>query len=83
MRPSDFSNAILPTNQDGFNYLDKLKDKDGKYILQSDPTQKNKKLFAGTNPVVVVSNRFLKSKGTTAKKAPLIIGDLKRSYCFI
>lgn len=77
--PAISPNAILLTNQDGFNYLDKLKDKDGKYILQSDPTQKNKKLFAGTNPVVVVSNRFLKSKGTTAKKAPLIIGDLKEA----
>ncbi|MGG2938338.1 phage major capsid protein [Bacillus pacificus] len=77
--PAISPNAILLTNQDGFNYLDKLKDKDGKYILQSDPTQKNKKLFAGTNPVVVVSNRFLKTKGTTAKKAPLIIGDLKEA----
>jgi len=77
--PAISPNAILLTNQDGFNYLDKLKDKDGKYILQSDPTQKNKKLFAGTNPVVVVSNRFLKTKGTTNKKAPLIIGDLKET----
>lgn len=77
--PAISPNAILLTNQDGFNYLDKLKDKDGKYILQSDPTQKNKKLFAGTNPVVVVSNRFLKTKGTTNKKAPLIIGDLKEA----
>ncbi|HDR5665631.1 phage major capsid protein [Bacillus anthracis] len=77
--PAISPNAILLTNQDGFNYLDKLKDKDGKYILQSDPTQKNKKLFVGTNPVVVVSNRFLKTKGTTNKKAPLIIGDLKEA----
>lgn len=77
--PAISPNAILLTNQDGFNYLDKLKDKDGKYILQSDPTQKNKKLFAGTNPVVIVSNRFLKTKGTTNKKAPLIIGDLKEA----
>ncbi|CUB50915.1 Phage capsid family protein [Bacillus subtilis] len=77
--PAISPNAILLTNQDGFNYLDKLKDKDGKYILQSDPTQKNKKLFAGTNPVVVVSNRFFKTKGTTNKKAPLIIGDLKEA----
>lgn len=77
--PAISPNAILLTNQDGFNYLDKLKDKEGKYILQPDPTQKNKKLFNGTNPVVVVSNRFLKSKGTTAKKAPLIIGDLKEA----
>ncbi|MDZ4486025.1 phage major capsid protein [Bacillus cereus] len=77
--PAISPNAILLTNQDGFNYLDKLKDKDGKYLLQSDPTQKNKKLFAGTNPVVVVSNRFLKTKGTTNKKAPLIIGDLKEA----
>ncbi|WNN19971.1 major head protein [Bacillus phage FI_KG-Lek] len=41
--PAISPNAILLTNQDGFNYLDKLKDKDGKYILQSDPTQKKQK----------------------------------------
>ncbi|MFY0138579.1 phage major capsid protein, partial [Bacillus cereus] len=57
--PAISPNAILLTNQDGFNYLDKLKDKDGKYILQPDPTQPNRKLFNGSNPVVVISNRFL------------------------
>lgn len=76
--PAISPNAILLTNQDGFNYLDKLKDKDGKYILQPDPTKPNRKLFDG-KPVVVISNRFLKTKGTTAKKAPLIIGDLKEA----
>ena len=60
--PAISPNAILLTNQDGFNYLDKLKDKDGKYILQPDPTQPNRKLFNGSNPVVVISNRFLKQK---------------------
>lgn len=74
--PAISPNAILLTNQDGFNYLDKLKDKDGKYILQPDPTQPNRKLFNGSNPVVVISNRFLKTK---TKKAPLIIGDLKEA----
>ncbi|AQY39399.1 phage major capsid protein [Bacillus thuringiensis] len=74
--PAISPNAILLTNQDGFNYLDKLKDKDGKYILQPDPTQPNRKLFNGSNPVVVISNRFLKTK---TKKAPLIIGDLKET----
>ena len=37
--PSIAAMAVVVTNQDGFNYLDKLKDSDGKYVLQQDPTQ--------------------------------------------
>ena len=40
--------AVIITNQSGFNYLDKLKDKDGNYILQKDPTLQTKgKLLFG------------------------------------
>ncbi|MEK5038914.1 phage major capsid protein [Sporosarcina sp. FSL K6-3457] len=74
--PAISANAIVLTNQDGFNYLDKLKDEDGKYILQPDPTQKNRKLLFGVHPIAVVANRFLK---TTENKAPLVIGDLKEA----
>lgn len=70
------------TNQSGFNWLDKLKDSDGKYVLQADPT---KKLLFGEYPVTVVSNKVLKSKGVgssgqeTAWKHPIICGDLKEA----
>lgn len=64
------------TNQDGYNYLDKLKDTDGKYILQPDPTQSTRKLLFGTYPVVKLSNKTLK---TTENKAPIYCGDFKEA----
>lgn len=64
------------TNQDGYNYLDKLKDSDGKYILQPDPTQPTRKLLFGIYPVVKLSNKTLK---TTENKAPIYCGDLKEA----
>lgn len=68
------SNAV--TNQDGFNYLDKLKDEKGNYILQPDPTDKTKKMLFGAYPVVVLGNKFLP---TVEKKAPIYMGDLKEA----
>lgn len=68
--------SIILTNQDGFNYLDKLKDSDKKYILQPDPTQATRRLLFGTYPVHVVSNKTLK---TADKKVPLYFGDLKEA----
>lgn len=73
------------TNQSGFNWLDKLKDNDGKYVLQPNPTNLTQKLLFGVYPVTVVSNKVLKSKGVgtvgseTAWKHPLICGDLKEA----
>ncbi|UVI28174.1 phage major capsid protein [Paenibacillus spongiae] len=70
--------AIILTNQDGFNFLDQQKDTEGKALLQPNPTQPTQKLLYG-KPVVVISNKWLPSTGTTEKKAPLIIGDLKEA----
>lgn len=64
------------TNQDGYNYLDKLKDSDGKYILQPDPSQSTVKLLFGIYPIVKLSNKTLK---TVAGKAPIYCGDLKEA----
>ncbi|CEQ02006.1 phage protein [[Clostridium] sordellii] len=64
------------TNQDGYNYLDKLKDSDGKYILQPDPTQPTRKLLFGTYPIRKLSNKTLK---TTENKAPIYCGDFKEA----
>lgn len=68
---SSLSSVIL--NQDSFNYFNKLKDTQGNYILEKDPKNPTKKLLSG-RPVVVLSNRILKTK---ANKAPVIIGSLK------
>lgn len=79
--PSISLNAIVLTNQDGYNYLDKQKDADGNYLLQTDPTQPTRKLLFG-KPLIPVSNRFLKTVAATqtdGAKAPLIIGDLKEA----
>lgn len=62
--PAIAATSMVTTNQSGFNYLDKLKDSDGNYILQKDPTQKTKgKLLFGEYPIVKLSKKILKSVG--------------------
>ncbi|MCQ9627796.1 phage major capsid protein [Cetobacterium somerae] len=73
--PSISAISKVVTNQDGFNYLNKLKDSQGNYLLEKDPKAPTKKLLNGRE-IVVLSNRTLASTGTTEKKAPLIIGSL-------
>lgn len=68
--------AVVATNQSGFNFLDKLKDEKGNYILQKDPTQPTRRLLFGVYPVKVLSNKTLKN---IDGKAPIICGDLKEA----
>lgn len=68
--------SSVVTNQSGFNFLDKLKDERGDYIMQKDPTQATKRLLFGVYPVVKVSNKTLKNING---KAPIICGDLKEA----
>lgn len=71
------SNAKIITNDDGLNYLDTLKDENGRYLLNPDPTDSAKlTLRCGTVviPVKVVPNNAFASTGT---KIPFVIGDLK------
>lgn len=78
------SSKVL-TNQDGFNWLDKLKDEDGKYILQPNPANATEKLLFGRYPVIVVSNKVLKStvvgtaENPTGYKYPFYCGDFKEA----
>lgn len=65
--------AEVFTNQDGFNFMDKLKDKDGHYILQPNPMDKTSRLLFGAYPVTVLSNKALKSDAS--KGAPIYMGD--------
>lgn len=72
--------SIVLTNQSGFNYLDKLKDKDGNYIIQPDVTDKTKRLLFGVYPIHVVSNKTLKNTtGGDNEKYPVYMGDLKEA----
>ncbi|MGE6964147.1 phage major capsid protein [Bacillus thuringiensis] len=68
--------ANIFTNQDGFNYLDQLEDKNGRPLLQPDPTNPTRKLFSG-KPVIVLSNKTIATDKDG--KAPFIVGNLKEA----
>lgn len=70
--------AKIVTNQDGFNYLDKLKNSDGEYLMQDDVTVGTGKSLLGKE-VVTVPNRELPSE---AGLAPVFVGDLKEVILF-
>lgn len=76
--PAINETSVFVTNQSGFNYLDKLKDNQGRYLLQPDPTNKTKKLLF-EKTVHVISNKYLPNGGKTKPKYPLIIGDLREA----
>ena len=68
--------SIILTNQDGYNYLDKLKDTQGHYLLQPNPLNPTEKMLSG-KVVKVVSNKVLPTDTSgSSKNAPVIIGDL-------
>ena len=76
------STSVIVTNDDGLQYLDTLKDNDGKYLLQPNPANPMEmRLSAGatTVPVKVIPNADL---ATTPNKIPFIIGDLKEGIRF-
>lgn len=74
--PAISVNAKAITNQDGFGWLDKLKDSDGRYLIQPDPTKATPGLLFGKYPIRTVSNKTMKTKDG---KAPIILGDLKEA----
>lgn len=63
----------LVTNQDGFNWLDSLKDSQGRYLLQPDVTALTGKSLFGV-PIAELSNEQLPSPTTGL---PIFIGDLQ------
>ncbi|QLY82237.1 phage major capsid protein [Clostridium intestinale] len=81
--PSISAMAIAVMNQDSFNKFDKMKDSDGKYLLETNPQNPTMKLLSG-KPIYVISNKTLKTITVTEgeetiKKAPVIIGSLKEA----
>lgn len=75
------------TNDDGMQYLDTLKDADGKYLLQPNPAEPMQlRLCAGSTiiPIFVIPNGDMPSDVATAgkRKIPFIIGDLKEGVKF-
>ena len=78
--PALLASSRVITNQKGFNWLDKLKDKDGNYILQPDPTQPTRKLLFGSYPVVVLKEKTMASTAVEGGvEIPMICGDSKEA----
>lgn len=84
--PAIAASSVILTNQSGFNYLDKIKDERGDYILQPDVTDKSKMLLFGVYPIKKVSNKVLKNvevKGdgdtVSGYKYPIYMGDFKEA----
>lgn len=72
--------SCVVTNQDGYNWLDTLKDKDGKYIMQPEPAKPMNTLLFGKYPVKKVGNKTLPSKAAEGGyKIPIVCGDLKEA----
>ncbi|MGG7057605.1 phage major capsid protein [Clostridium tertium] len=70
------------TNDDGLQYLDTLKDTDGKYLLQPNPANPMEtRLCAGatTIPIEVIPNDDMP---TNVTKIPFIIGDLNEGIIY-
>lgn len=69
--------VVIYTNDDGLDYLDTLEDKNGRPLLNPDPTAPaNLQLRCGASviPIRVIPNSVL---ATAVSKLPFIIGDLK------
>lgn len=69
--------SVIITNDDGLNWLDSLKDENGRYLLNADPTDSARlTIRAGATvvPVKVVPNADMP---TASSKVPFVIGDLK------
>lgn len=78
--PAIALSACVVTNQDGYNWLDTLKDKDGKYIMQPDPTKPMSALLFGKYPVKKVGNKTMPSVAVSGGyKVPIVCGDLKEA----
>ena len=76
--------STILTNQSGFNYLDSLKDDNGRPLLMPDPTQNTGYLFKG-RPVKVASNAVLPNRTVTDTGAtkgdyyPIYVGTFEQS----
>lgn len=66
-------NKMWIVNQSGFNYLDTLKDNEGRYLLQPNPTAASGFSLFGT-PVVMISDTVMPNNSDGS--FPMIIGDI-------
>lgn len=71
--PAYLQNGVIVASQSAFNFLDKLKDGDGRYLMQSDITSPTKRSLLGL-PVAIISDTLFGAQG----EAHAFIGDAKR-----
>lgn len=69
-------NKMWLVNQSGFNYLDTLKDNEGRYLLQPNPTAASGFSLFGA-PVVMISDTVMPNNSDGS--FPLIVGDMAES----
>lgn len=68
--PSCAMTGVIITNQTGFAEMDKQKDRNGRGMLETDPTNKSRKMFQNM-PIYVFSDKELKN---VSGKAPMFVG---------
>lgn len=72
--PAIESTSSFITNQSGYNVLSKLKDAEGRYLMQPDVTSPDKYLIDG-KPVIRIADKWLPD---VSGSHPLYFGDLKQ-----
>lgn len=73
--PAIESTSRFLTNQSGYNVLSKLKDADGRYLMQPDVTQPDRYLIDG-KPVLRIADKWLPD---VSGSHPLYFGDFKQA----
>lgn len=68
--PSCVMTGVIITNQTGFAFMDNQKDKNGRGILEDNPTKETEKMYKGM-PIHVFSDKELKN---VEGKAPMFVG---------
>lgn len=76
--PAISANAIIITNQTGFNFLDNLVDKQNRPLLELNLQNTTQKIFKGRK-IVVLPDTLLPMNTT---KAPVFVGDLVEFVTF-
>lgn len=76
--PAIAASAIIITNQDGYDYLDELEDKNGRPLLRDSLEVEGAKVFKG-KLVVVMANQHLT---TAAGALPFYVGDIAAFVAF-
>lgn len=73
--PAIIATSSFVTNQSGYNVLSKVKDAEGRYMLQRDVTQPDVYLLDG-KPVTVIADKWLPD---VSGSHPLYFGDFKQA----